>query len=54
VVARAIATCSSETHLQREGDGVRVRQEQLLQLGNGQDAEVLVFDLRPHELPGMP
>ena len=37
-----------------EGDGVRVRQEQVLELGNGVDAEVLVFDLRPHELPGMP
>jgi len=40
--------------LLNEGDGVRVRQEQLLELGNGVDAEVLVFDLRPHELPGMP
>ncbi|AGZ34826.1 pirin family protein [Pseudomonas sp. SWI6] len=37
-----------------EGDGVRVRQEQRLELANGNDAEVLVFDLRPHELPGMP
>jgi len=37
-----------------EGDGVRVRQERLLQLSNGHDAEVLVLDLRPHELPGMP
>ena len=40
--------------LLNEGDGVRVRQEQVLELGNGVDAEVLVFDLRPHELPGMP
>ncbi len=40
--------------LLNEGDGVRVRQEQMLELGNGVDAEVLVFDLRPHELPGMP
>ncbi|RII76659.1 pirin family protein [Pseudomonas monteilii] len=40
--------------LLNEGDGVRVRQEQVLELSNGVDAEVLVFDLRPHELPGMP
>jgi len=38
----------------QEGDGVRVRQEQLLELANGRDAEVLVFDLRPNELPRMP
>jgi redox-sensitive bicupin YhaK (pirin superfamily) len=37
-----------------EGDGVRVRNEQRLQLSEGADAEVLVFDLRPHELPEMP
>jgi redox-sensitive bicupin YhaK (pirin superfamily) len=37
-----------------EGDGVRVRDEQSLQLSEGADAEVLVFDLRPHELPEMP
>jgi redox-sensitive bicupin YhaK (pirin superfamily) len=36
-----------------EGDGVRLRQEQVLSLANGHDAEVLVFDLRPNELPGM-
>ncbi|MGE8407394.1 MAG: pirin family protein [Pseudomonas sp.] len=36
----------------QEGDGVRLRQEQLIELSKGQDAEVLVFDLRPHELPG--
>jgi redox-sensitive bicupin YhaK (pirin superfamily) len=38
----------------QEGDGVRVREEQLLTLGNGVDAEVLVFDLRANELPQMP
>lgn len=38
----------------QEGDGVRVREEQALTLSNGQDAEVLVFDLRPQELPQMP
>jgi len=36
-----------------EGDGVRVRNERTLALSNGDNAEVLVFDLRPHELPGM-
>jgi len=36
-----------------EGDGVRVRNERTLALTEGDDAEVLVFDLRPHELPGM-
>ncbi|WP_085577442.1 MULTISPECIES: pirin family protein [unclassified Pseudomonas] len=38
----------------QEGDGVRVREEQALTLSNGADAEVLVFDLRPQELPEMP
>ena len=38
----------------QEGDGVRVRNEQVLTLSNGVDAEVLVFDLRPQELPEMP
>ena len=37
-----------------EGDGVRVRDEQRLQLSEGVDAEVLIFDLRAHELPQMP
>ncbi|MNG13768.1 Quercetin 2,3-dioxygenase [compost metagenome] len=40
--------------LLQEGDGVRVREEQALTLNNGVDAEVLVFDLRPQELPEMP
>ena len=38
----------------QEGDWVRVRDEQLLTLSKGVDAEVLVFDLRPQELPQMP
>ena len=38
----------------QEGDGVRVRNEQVLMLSNGVDAEVLVFDLRAQELPQMP
>ncbi|WP_459202927.1 pirin family protein, partial [Pseudomonas fragariae (ex Marin et al. 2024)] len=37
-----------------EGDGVRVRDEQTLSLSEGVDAEVLVFDMRPNELPQMP
>jgi quercetin 2,3-dioxygenase len=38
----------------QEGDGVRVRHEQVLTLSNGVGAEVLVRDLRPQELPEMP
>lgn len=37
----------------REGDGVRVRESQALTFANGKDSEVLLFDLRPLELPGM-
>lgn len=40
--------------LLQEGDGVRVRQEQVLTLSDGNHAEVLVFDLRPQERPEMP
>lgn len=36
------------------GDGVRLRNPETLQLSAGKDAEVLVFDLRPLELPQMP
>lgn len=36
------------------GDGVRLRNPQSLKLAAGKDAEVLVFDPRPHELPQMP
>lgn len=34
------------------GDGARVRQETKLHFGKGEQAEVLVWDLRPNELPG--
>jgi hypothetical protein len=34
-----------------EGDGARVRNERQLRMQAGQSAEVLVFDLRPDELP---
>ncbi|MFF7063595.1 pirin family protein [Pseudomonas sp. NPDC008258] len=40
--------------LLREGDGVRMRKEQVIELSKGRDAEVIVFDLRPNELPRMP
>jgi redox-sensitive bicupin YhaK (pirin superfamily) len=33
------------------GDGARVRDERRLSFEGGQDAEVLLFDLRPNELP---
>jgi hypothetical protein len=33
------------------GDGARVRRETVLAFGNGKNAEVLVWDLRPNELP---
>ena len=34
-----------------EGDGARVRNEERLVFSDGQGAEILVFDLRPQELP---
>lgn len=34
-----------------EGDGMRIRQAQRLLIMQGEHAEVLVFDLRPNELP---
>ncbi|MBP6534880.1 MAG: pirin family protein [Arenimonas sp.] len=34
------------------GDGARVRQEAKLSFTGGENAEVLVWDLRPNELPG--
>jgi hypothetical protein len=33
------------------GDGARITQESMLNFGDGQQAEVLVFDLRPNQLP---
>lgn len=36
------------------GDGVRLRKAGALQFSGGVDAEVLVFDLRPQELPQLP
>lgn len=37
----------------KEGDGVRVRKESVLKFDKGEGAEVLVFDLRPNELPSI-
>ena len=34
-----------------EGDGVRIREERVLRFTDGNNAEVLVFNLRPNELP---
>ncbi|MNF16646.1 hypothetical protein D3C80_2197570 [compost metagenome] len=36
-----------------EGDGARIRNAGSLRFDKGENAEVLVFDLRPNELPGM-
>ncbi|SDU92177.1 pirin family protein [Pseudomonas mucidolens] len=51
-----VARGSLEVNGQRlgEGDGARVRDEQEIRLSGGDDAEVLVFDLRPNDLPRMP
>lgn len=35
----------------RDGDGARLREERRLSISNGDDAELLIFDLRPHESP---
>lgn len=35
------------------GDGVRIRESQALEFANGRGSEVLLFDLRPFELPGL-
>ncbi|MEW5510933.1 pirin family protein [Pseudomonas antarctica] len=51
-----VARGSVEVNGQRlqEGDGARVRDERQINLSHGEDAEVLVFDLRPQERPQMP
>jgi len=48
-----VARGSLEVNGQRlgEGDGARLRGERELHLAGGQDAELLLFDLRPNELP---
>ncbi|KAB0563704.1 pirin family protein [Pseudomonas palleroniana] len=51
-----VARGSLEINGQRlqEGDGARIRDERQIRLSQGNNAEVLVFDLRPQELPQMP
>lgn len=48
-----VARGSLEVNGQRmaAGDGARIRNERKLEFAAGEDAEVLVFDLRPNELP---
>ncbi|MGI4858111.1 MAG: pirin family protein [Janthinobacterium lividum] len=50
-VARGGVTLNGQ--VLEEGDGVRVRDERELRFTDGHDAEVLVFDMRPQELPRM-
>jgi quercetin 2,3-dioxygenase len=38
----------------RGGDGARVREEPRLIVSDGGGAELLIFDLRPHESPQPP
>lgn len=49
-VARGTVSLNGERL--REGDGMRVRSGGPLRFEQGEGAEVLVFDLRPNELPG--
>lgn len=51
-VARGSLTVNGERL--SEGDGARVREPEALRFADGEQAEVLVFDLRPNELPVMP
>ncbi len=48
-VARGTVTVNGE--VLHEGDGARVRDESHLEISHGHQAELLVFDLRPNELP---
>ena len=51
-VARGSLTVNGERL--SEGDGARIREPKELRFADGEQAEVLVFDLRPNELPTMP
>lgn len=51
-VARGSLTVNGERL--SEGDGARIREPEALRFADGEQAEVLVFDLRPNELPSMP
>ena len=48
-VARGSIDVQGQTF--REGDGARIRNETQLKFSNGDEAEILVFDLRARELP---
>lgn len=48
-VARGALTVNGQRLV--AGDGARLRRVREIELGDGEDAEVLLFDLRPHELP---
>jgi redox-sensitive bicupin YhaK (pirin superfamily) len=48
-VARGSVTMNGERF--EAGDGARIRAERSLRFSDGDDAEVLVFDLRPNEQP---
>ena len=48
VIRGSVALNGTTLH---DGDGVRVRYESRLDLAHGKNAEVLVFDMRPRELP---
>lgn len=50
-VARGSLTVNGERL--SEGDGARIREPEALRFADGEQAEVLVFDLRPNELPSM-
>lgn len=51
-VARGSLTVNGERL--SEGDGARIREPKELRFADGEQAEVLVFDLRSNELPTMP
>ncbi|MBL8511392.1 MAG: pirin family protein [Betaproteobacteria bacterium] len=50
-VARGSLTVNGEPF--QAGDGARIRGERELHFSNGQDAEILLFNLRPQEIPRM-
>ena len=50
-VARGAITLNGQRL--KDGDGARLRQEGVIELSQGEQAEVLLFDLRPNELPGV-
>lgn len=50
-VARGAVTVNGERF--QEGDGARLRNVEQIAITEGNAADVLVFDLRPHELPRM-